>query len=329
MPFEIPVKVSGFGPSFNAVPNGWRNELFSTSDIIRAAVIAGYGYKTETVRVDWRIRAWRVASIRLALSLPPANLTNSPIINRRLSHPRAWTRLDPSEKAAVNNLLGNTVTKLLCERLLDAPRLWFLDVYRNRFSIGLVGSRRPDFFTRTRSGQWLSLEAKGRCYAPSAKSLASAKAQAQALSAVNGTATRAHIVCWTMARDGCVSARFHDPKPNEEHEGGSLAVDLDQLVRDYYAPIQEIIEVSKPVKLPHQLTLFRFEAGDFLIGLHPRLQRLLSIGPADAGAKLAHVERSPYEPIDDIVSGPDGIIVIPGRSWPSDKDDRMRNDQPW
>jgi hypothetical protein len=314
MPFDLPVNVSGFGPSFNAVPNSSRIEKFSTSEIIGAAITAGHGYTSGTPRIDWRIRAWRVAAIRLALDLPPATL---PGVNSRLSHPRAWAKLDPSEKAAVNNLLGNTVTKLLCQRLLDAPRLWFLDVYRSQFSSGLVGSKRPDFFTQTRSGAWLSLEAKGRSYAPSTQRLVSAKTQAQALTSINGTPTKAHIVCWTMARNGCVAARFHDPKPEDEHTGGMLKVDLEQLVHDYYAPVQEIMEASEPVEYPHRLKLFRFEAADFLIGLHPRLQHLLSSESANVGAKLAHIEHGLYEPVGNITCDPDGVIVVPGRSWPT------------
>jgi hypothetical protein len=253
-----------------------------------------------------------VASIRLALDLPPAEL---PGVNSRLSHPRVWSDLDPSEKGAVNNLLGNTVTKLLCERLLNAPRLWFLDVYRSLISVALLGQRRPDFFTRTRSGEWLSLEAKGRCYAPSAKSIESAKAQASALKSINEIPVKAHIVCWTMERNGYVAVRFHDPTP--EDEGGTLKVDVGQLVSDYYAPVQHIIEVSERVQYPQGLTLFRFGAGDFLIGLHPRLEYLLRIPLPDAADKLEILERSPYEPVGDAIPGPDGIFVIPGRSWPS------------
>lgn len=314
MTFEIPVEVSGFGPSFNSVRNRSSNEPFSTSDVLRAAIVAGYGYKSGTVRIDWRIRAWRLASIRLALDLPPSDLLPG-AVNRRLAHPRAWDRLDPCEKAAVNNLLGNVVTKLMCERVLDAPRLWFFDLYRDRYSSDLNGKNRPDFFTRTRSGVWVSVEAKGRGNAPSKKSLASAKTQAEALVAINGDKTQAHVVCWTMAWDGCVRARFHDPTPEES--GGSIRVDFDRLINDYYAPIHEIMDVSEQIRYSNALTMFRFDAGDILIGFHPKLQHLLDSRGSDGRTNLFQLDRVAYDPIDNIVPGPDGIVLVPGRSWPS------------
>lgn len=313
MPFDIPVEVSGFRLSFSAVRNRPRIEAFSTSDILRAAVVAGYGYESETVKIDWRIRAWRLASIRLALNLPPSDLL--PGVNRRLSHPRAWSRLDPCEKAAVNNLLGNVVTKLLCERILDAPLLWFLDLYRDMFSARLNGNNRPDFFTRTRAGVWVSLEAKGRANAPSTNSLTLAKNQAEALVAINGDNTKAHVVCWTMARERCVAARFHDPTP--EDKGVSIRVDFERLINDYYAPIHEIMEASERIRYSPRLTMFRFDAGDFLIAFHPKLRHLLD--SRESKAQLFHLDPAAYDPIDDVAPGPDGIILIPGQSWPADK----------
>ncbi len=315
MPFELPVQVSGFGPAISPDMNGFFLECFSTSDIIRAAVLAGYG----AGGVDWRIRAWRIASIRMAVNFP---VGPSPMLLGKLSHPRAWLQLDPSEKASISNLLGNIATKLLCERILDAPRLWFLDVYRNRFSVKLAGKRRPDFFTQTRAGQWLSVEAKGRSYGPSIPKLNSAKTQANAVVRINGSKVVAHVVCWTMSRGGAVSARFHDPEPADE--GDSLTVEPGELFRDYYEPVRQMMQGSPLVEYPHGLKLFRFEAADFLIGIHPRIERYLEtdidyVAPTDAGfsKKLPHFRAEPpLEPVGEIVAGPDGVIIIPGRSWP-------------
>jgi hypothetical protein len=312
MPFELSVQISGFGPAFTTLPNGNRSEQFTTSDIIRAAVVAGY--EPGGSGIDWRVRAWRIAATRLALQLQP--LPSLPGLIQPLSHPRVWRRLDPSEKASVNNLLGNTITKLLCERLLDAPRLWFLDVYGNLFPASLIGVRRPDFFTRTLAGAWVSVEAKGRSNGPSIAGLNSAKSQAQALQAVNGSTTVAHVVCWTMARAGSVFARFHDPEPtNGDPNVASLTVELDRLVRDYYVPVHEIMEASQPVEHAQSLMLYRFEAGDFEIGIHPKVQELLPFHNSEIASKLLHLGADALEPISNIIAGPDGVIVIPGRSW--------------
>ena len=293
------------------VPNGTKILQFSTADILRSAVVAGYA--TGTTGVDWRIRTWRLASIRLALNVPA---TLPPSFVGRLSHPRAWKSLDPAERASINNLLGNVLTKLLCERLLDAPRLWFLDVYKDRFTVALEGVERPDFFTQTRDGKWVSVEAKGRSYGPSTAKLRAAKDQAEALTSVNGVATSAHVVCWTMERQGTISARFHDPVPGET-EDGDLRVELEELVRHYYAPVHEIIEFSEPVRVANNLTLHRFVAGDFLIGFHPIALEHLRTPRREVYAKLLHLGANAFEPVGDVHSGPDGIIVVPGRSWPN------------
>jgi hypothetical protein len=107
MPFELPVEITGFGSAFCPGLNGHCDLAFSTADIIGAACVVGhpeYG-----VKLDSRIIAWREAAIRLALELAPQPVLLPP---QRLLHPKAWNNLDQSEKAAISNLLGNTVTKL-------------------------------------------------------------------------------------------------------------------------------------------------------------------------------------------------------------------------
>src|SRR5207249_286976 len=128
MPFELPIRITGFAAGFRGSLNGTRTESFETDDIIRASLIAGHPEDGPTL--DWRITAWREACIRLALQIPsPGRVLRS----RALVHPKAWKNLEPSEKAGVNNILGNTVTKLLSERLLRSPRMWFLDLYREEY----------------------------------------------------------------------------------------------------------------------------------------------------------------------------------------------------
>jgi hypothetical protein len=119
-----------------------------------------------------------------------------------------------------------------------------------------------------------------------------------------------------MERNGCVEARFHDPPPDNEFEGESLEVEFGELVRDYYKPVHNIMEASHEVEHAKGLRLFRFDAGDFEIGLHPEVERLIKRTDTVAGAKQLFIEHEPLQPIGDVVSGPDGIIVIPGRSWP-------------
>src|SRR5215213_6898447 len=309
MPFKLPVRITGFKATFRGSLNGSRTESFSTAAIIRASLIAGH--PEDGPALDPLITAWREACVRLALHLPtgPNRQTHA------LVHPKAWKNLEPSEKGGVNNILGNTVTKLLSERLLSAPRMWFLDLYRAEYKAIVRRGQRPDFFARARGNRWLALEAKGRVNTPNVNSLGLAKSQARALRRVNGNQVVAHIVCWTMARAGGLEARLHDPEIRAKQEL-SIVVDYNQLLRDYYEPIQAIIAASTPSGSIGNIKLFRFDAGDFSIGLHPMIEQALQTQNPEALINRFDSSR-PSQSLEDLNTGPDGIIVIPGRSWPT------------
>jgi hypothetical protein len=164
--------------------------------------------------------------------------------------------------------------------------MWFLDVYRDKFNIPPPFGKRPDFFARTSAGEWLALEAKARSNRLPAKGLASAKAQATALQAVNDTATVGHVVCWTRCSYGAVVARMHDPSTEAGSGGFHLDVGQDDLVRRYYAPVEAIMEASGRQEQNEGVALFHFPAGDFSIGLHPQLEATLK---SDNPGKLIDV----------------------------------------
>jgi hypothetical protein len=311
MPLELPITISGFKPGFHRSLNGSRTESFSTDAIIRASLIAGH--PEDGPALDPLITAWREASVRLALQLPASGRVRN---MRGLVHPKAWKNLEPSEKAGVNNILGNTVTKLLSEKLLRAPRMWFLDLYKEEYKAVVKRPQRPDFFARTRDKQWVALEAKGRVNTPTTKSLRRAKSQARALTKVNGKAVVAHIVCWTMAKAKGLEARFHDPETRSATEL-SIMVDYNQLLRDYYRPIQEIIAASRPAESIGNTKLFWFDAGDFGVGLHPVIEQALQTQRPEQLINRFDNRRRLSNAAEDLHAGPDGIIVLPGRSWPT------------
>lgn len=213
MPFELPVEITGFTSRFLPSLNGSRNESISTSDMIRASLVAGH--PEDGPRLDPRLIAWRESSMRLVLAFPANTRSRRSTV---LVHPNAWKRVEPSEKASLKNILGNTITKLLSERLLGARRMWFLDLYRKQYNAVTRRRQRPDFFGRTANNRWLSLEAKGRANTPSTTSLRLAKRQAKALRTINGTNVVAHVVCWTLSRAGALEARLHDPEISEESQ---------------------------------------------------------------------------------------------------------------
>ena len=87
--------------------------------------------------------------------------------------------LDPSEKGAVNYFLGMATCKLFAAKLLDAPWLLHLGVFRPLLNPQLNGRSRPDLLGETLSGRWLAFESKGRASPPAAAAKDKAKAQAQ------------------------------------------------------------------------------------------------------------------------------------------------------
>jgi hypothetical protein len=164
----------------------------------------------------------------------------------------------------------------------------------------------------------LSLEAKGRANTPNARSLNVAKRQARALRTVNGRDVVAHIVCWTLSRKGALEARLHDPKRRQE-KPIDIQIDYNELLRDYYEPIFEVINASEPSDTVQGTQLFHFEAADFTVGLHPMIRDALK---SDRPSVLIN-QFDRRGPSNDIVDqeryGPDGVVVIPGRSWPMGK----------
>ena len=74
-------------------------------------------------------------------------------------------------KSAVNYFLGMATCKLFAAKLLDAPWLLHLDVFRPTLNRFLTGRSRPDMLGQTQSGQWLAFESKAgpACWPPMRK----------------------------------------------------------------------------------------------------------------------------------------------------------------
>ena len=119
MNVSLSAKISGFEEDSPWVHLNTQEEqpiMFTWSDFLRAAMVAGYPDLTDIPSPQFA--RWRTAGLHLALRHVGGNLVQPPESGR----------LDPSERAAVSSLLGVIVTKLLVERLLQASTFLFLDV---------------------------------------------------------------------------------------------------------------------------------------------------------------------------------------------------------
>lgn len=310
MPFEIPVQATAFGAPFQPPPAGQLNPRFRNCDLIRAAVMAGHPKGGH--RIDPLIRNWRISTIRLAVQQSTDSLP-------RLRHPAAWNRLDPTEKGQIRNLLGNTITKLLCERLLCAPLMVFIDVYGEQFGFKYSRhAKRPDFVAQTRGGAWFTVEAKGRNQKPNQQRLVAAKSQAQANPVAQPGQIQAHVVSWIGQRRGNVEAWLYDPEPHEER---LPPIELGPFIKCYYAPVVEILAAAGKKGAITDQHLVNVEQADFQIGLHPRVASLLEKNqPAELMKFLGERFSVRNNPSDATVDGygPDGVVIVPGRSWPDE-----------
>jgi hypothetical protein len=309
MPFEIPVTATGFGVPFQPPPAGNLLPRFRNRDLVRAAIMAGHPNGAGNAP-DPRIRAWRTATIKLAVQHSAGN---------RLTHPRAWQRLDPTEKGQVRNLLGNTITKLLCERYLQAPLMVFLDVYGARHGFHYRGAR-PDYIAQTLGGAWFTIEAKGRDRMASQAKLAAVKRRQAAPNPVaQPGALQAHVVSWVGQRGNRVAAAIHDPEPYSEL--GLPALKTSALVATYYAPVLSILRTDGSWAKSPGDDVAPVEGADFGIGLHPQIAWMLQNNQhEDIAEFLQHMNNSSSDTsyLAKEGFGPDGIKIILGDGWPKE-----------
>ncbi len=237
--------------------------------------------------------------------------------------PPEFSRLDPSEKAAVSSLLGIIVTKLLVERLLQAPTFLFLDVYFTLEYPDGVDRICPDFAAMTPGQGWFSVEAKGRSSYRNA-TLDAGKQQAEALGIINNQPVLAGIVCVTSFRGGQMHAHFADPPRRPPGKSYALHIDPMDALERYYGQVTRFEAASESpsgadAALVPGVRLRRSPALDVAFGILPELALALEARSLErttlilksVAERQSGLERDPY-------LGPDGIIVIPGQSWQKD-----------
>lgn len=153
------------------------------------------------------------------------------------SGPRAWRlnrtetakTLDPSEKGAVNYFLGIIMCKLFSAKLLDAPWVLHLDVFRPQLNPRiLTGRSRPDLVGQTSSGDWVALESKGRISPASPEAKDKAKEQAIRLISVNGASPSLHIGAVTYFRSDVLQFFWRDPEHSDLKVRNPIRVSVDE-----------------------------------------------------------------------------------------------------
>lgn len=276
---------------------------FSWDDLLWAAITIGrpntaYVFRHGDASIHEAL--FRLSLVRMALEQVP--------FSGRLHRTDAFRALDPTEKGAVSYFLGMAVCKLFASRLLSTPWLLHLDVFRNQLNPTTLGGRsRPDLVGQNASGAWHAFETKGRSSVPSSEDKRKAKAQAQRLVAVDGSACALHIGSFAFFRGEALEFYWRDPEPEEPDDLEPLELKIRE--RDwasYYRPALALADEGKAARSTQA------QQADLHVEVHPEVRELLFQSQWDKARALA-ANLVPLFIKEDFQ--PDGLRVVAGNSW--------------
>ena len=169
MSLVIPYESQDFPPEYGIGPG-----ILTTSwdDLLWAALTVGRpntAYVFQHGEASLYEALFRLSLIRMAVEQDYFG---------ELNRTTAFAELDPTEKGAVSYFLGMTLCKLFAAKLLHAPWLLHLDIFRDSLNPGLLGRSRPDLVGLDAFGRWHAFESKGRSGSPSDHDIENAKNQA-------------------------------------------------------------------------------------------------------------------------------------------------------
>ena len=189
--------------------------------------------------------------------------------SRRLRRTAAARTLDPTEKGAVNYFLGLTICKLFAAKLLDAPWMLHLDVFRPYLDVMLASRSRPDLVGQTLAGNWIVLECKGRISSPDTAVKNRAKQQAMRVVSISGAAPSRCIGGIAFFKNDVLQFYWRDPDP--ETRNPIRIEPSPQTWSYYYRPALELVQ-SNPTYLTQMRerpTLMPVPQADIKVGIRP------------------------------------------------------------
>ena len=230
----------------------------------------------------------------------------------RLRRTDAAKTLDPTEKGAVNYFLGLIFCKLFAAKLLDAPWALHLDVFGRQVR-AISGRSRPDLIAETSTGEWVSLEAKGRVSPPSQEAKSKAKDQATRIASINSKIPKWHIGGISYFNGDALNFFWRDPVPDSQQRERGVNISLyPDTWRHYYAPVFELLMYQDSDGKAGLPAFYLPKNADIEVAVHPEIMKCLlrrEWGMAkEVASKLQSVLR-------DCGYMPDGIKIVPGNSW--------------
>jgi hypothetical protein len=307
---RIDYESEGF-PASSTVANGQAVLDTSWNELIWSAITVGrpnrmYVFRHGAASVYEAI--FRLSLVRMALEQRGPRAY-------RLCRTDAVKTLDPSEKGAVNYFLGMILCKLFSARLLNAPWVMHLDVFRPWINPVLTGRSRPDLVGQTQSNDWVVLESKGRISTPYTDAKNKAKQQAQRVSSIDNITPSFQIGCITYFRNDVLQFFWCDPEPHpgQRHDKIKLMTD-NSTWGYYYLPVVRLIgsQTQYHRQMLNEPFLMPIEGLDIEIGIYPSVLRHLLETQYDDARRICHENASE---IKEAGYRADGIRVIAGASW--------------
>lgn len=303
MTLEIEYQSRGF-PAAYAIRSG--DLATSWDDLLWAAITIGRpntAYVFQHREASLHEALFRLSLVRMALEQGP--------YSHRFHRTDAFRALDPTEKGAVSYFLGMAICKLFASRLLSTPWLLHLDVFRDQLSPAtLDGRARPDLVGQDANGGWHAFETKGRSSVPSSEDKQKAKAQAQRLVSVDGSACLLHIGSFASFRQDVPEFYWRDPEPEEPEKLEPIECRVaNEDWANYYAPALAL--ASEPESV---FPLAQVHEIDLEVEIHPKVHALLLEGQWAAARSLVAELRQLLQKEGFQL---DGLRVVAGDSWQS------------
>lgn len=306
MVLRISYESDSFPPG--SIANGGGTLAVTWDDILWAAVTVGrpnrhYVFQHGTASMYEALFRWSL--VRMAIE-------QSGHAAFRLRRTAAFMSLDPTEKGAVSYFLGMTFCKLFSAKLLDAPWLLHLDVFRDSLNASWLGRSRPDLIGQvTNQNTWHAFESKGRASVPDLVTKTKAKAQAQRLISVNGIACTLHIGAISFFRNDALHFYWRDPEP--ERLRPIEIPEIGDAWRYYYSPIADLLAQRDPIGMFEQENAFvPITEADIEVSVHPTIARVIFQSQWQRAREIASELAQQF-----LEAGyqPDGLRIRAGDSW--------------
>lgn len=160
---------------------------------------------------------------------------------------RSFESLEDSDLASATYRLGSVFARCIASKTLGVH---WLQSCRSLIQTGDVilqsnSYRRPDYVGVDESGQWHSIEAKGRSNPTTIDLITYAKTQAGRVISVNGSSPATSCGSVAHLDREPIHVEFSDPKPENSDEEIIIKVDSKRFFQRYYAPFEFAFTVDK------------------------------------------------------------------------------------